>query len=473
MVRCYKMTKRKKVKSGSSIRGKVNMNKNVLKNKSSYEKSEKKENTARNSNVMEWKEMESDNDGTVEQCETVSETRETRSNEDRQVSKILKNKTDDKENGIKKTETVKTNGDNRLDRVDRLAKMIRIKAVLRYLEEGEIVEEQTEKEKENRFKRTHKGKIIVIVSLNSRNRTIDKDRNVMKITNYLMKNGIKLDSIKSSGFGKAEITFIDIVHANRCLDLNNKEGELLVKFVIPNRIKKCKGIIKDWDSDMPLDELVSAIDNSKNIIQMERMKERQFSAKDRRVVTSYSHLVMVTMEGGNIPQYFSMYGGVTRISVRPFVEPVIQCFSCLRFGHTQDKCGRYKTCHTCGKAFHGECSEKACCINCGGCHSSKDKNCIVYQENCEIKNIMADRNISAFEARREILKRKPDYYEEDCIVDTTACEEGTNVKWEEVGPKLLRRTTYAEKVQIKKNVRSESKRYDPKERRERSNSGAS
>lgn len=300
---------------------------------------------------MEWEERESDMDGTVgEPGETVSETTEKRSNEDRQGCTILTNKTDSKENGINKTETVKMNGDNRVDRLGRLTKMVRIKGVLRYLEEGEIVEEQTEIETEDRFKSTHKGKIIVIASLNSRNRTMDKDRNVMKITNYLMKNGIKLDSVRSGGFGKAEITFIDIVQANRCLDLNKKEGELLVKFVIPNRIKKCKGIIKDWDSDMPLDELISAIDNSKNIIQIERMKKRQFSAKDRRVVTSYSHLVMVTMEGGNIPQYFNMYGGVTKINIRPFVEPVIQCFSCLRFGHTQDRCGRYKICYTCGKA---------------------------------------------------------------------------------------------------------------------------
>lgn len=234
----------------------------------------------------------------------------------------------------------------------------------------------------------------------------------MKITNFIVKKGIKVDSVKGCGFGKAEVTFRDIVQANRCLELDKNSENPLVKFVILNRIRKCKGIIKDWDNDMPLDELASAIENSKNILQLERMKKRSFSAKDRRTTITYSHLVLVTMEGGSVPEFLSMYNGVTRINIRPFVEPVIQCFSCLRFGHVKDKCGRFKVCNVCGKAFHSDCNDRARCINCGGNHSAMDKGCLIFQENCELKRIMAVKNISAYEAIKVMSKENSSYCED-------------------------------------------------------------
>lgn len=144
---------------------------------------------------------------------------------------------------------------------------------------------------------------------------------------------------------------------------------------------------------MLLSELVGSIDNSKNILQLEKMKKRQFNAKDRTTTNTYSHLILVMMNGGNLPQFFSLNNGVTRIKVRPYIKPVRQCFTCLRFGHIKDSCKRYKVCNNCGRAFHGTCTEKAKCINCGNNHMAMNKNCVVFQENMEIKRLIAKKNI--------------------------------------------------------------------------------
>lgn len=120
--------------------------------------------------------------------------------------------------------------------------------------------------------------------------------------NFLVKKGIKVKSIRKESFGKVELTFLDVGQANRY-------------------------------GDMPLDELVAAIDNSRNIIQMERMKQRLFNARDRTQSSSYSHLILMTIEGGSLPQFLSVYNGVTKIKVKSYIEPVRQCFICLRYGH--------------------------------------------------------------------------------------------------------------------------------------------
>lgn len=285
-----------------------------------------------------------------------------------------------------------------------LEKMIRDKGVLRYVREGEVVTRTKNVNCEERFRASQKGNIVTVAILNSRHRS-NSTSNIIKITNYLKKHNIKIDSIKSCGFGKAEITFLDVVNANRSLDLNKVSEDPLVKFFIPSRVKICRGIIKDWDLDLPLSDLVSAIDNSKNIIQVERMKRRAYIVTRKKDLV-YSHVVKVTLEGGNLPQYFSLYNGITRLKVRPFVEPVRQCFACLRFGHYQDVCKRYKTCITCGKAFHGPCEDTATCVNCGGNHKAMDKTCSVFQNNLEINRVKAENNISAYEAILMVRSRR-------------------------------------------------------------------
>lgn len=61
-----------------------------------------------------------------------------------------------------------------------------------------------------------------------------------------------------------------------------REINKIMKFYILNRVKRCKGIISDWDRDMPIYELAEAIDDNKNIIQLKRMRSRRYNIRERK-----------------------------------------------------------------------------------------------------------------------------------------------------------------------------------------------
>lgn len=96
---------------------------------------------------------------------------------------------------------------------------------------------------------------------------------------------------------------------------------------------------------------------------------------------------------------------------------------------------------------------------------------MMFQENCEMKRIMAVRNISAYEARKEMSNRKPKYYEEKGTEELTTSEEGAEETWEEVIPKIARRESYAEKVYNSKKVRKETIKHKPREKKNQENTG--
>ncbi|KAJ7137235.1 hypothetical protein C8R46DRAFT_1234617 [Mycena filopes] len=56
---------------------------------------------------------------------------------------------------------------------------------------------------------------------------------------------------------------------------------------------------------------------------------------------------------------------------------VVQCWGCLKYGHTRSRCGvKTQRCGGCGKDAHGAvCVEKPTCINCGEAHRSDSLSC--------------------------------------------------------------------------------------------------
>lgn len=65
------------------------------------------------------------------------------------------------------------------------------------------------------------------------------------------------------------------MEANRCIEKYKEElDKRAVKYEIPNRSEKRKGVIKDWDRDITLEKLANAIDVKDNIVSMERIERR-------------------------------------------------------------------------------------------------------------------------------------------------------------------------------------------------------
>lgn len=66
---------------------------------------------------------------------------------------------------------------------------------------------------------------------------------------------------------------------------------------------------------------------------------------------------------------------------------------------------RGKKCINCGEKEHSRCEENVRCANCGGLHKATFKGCPDYETNWQLKKIMAEENVSIFEAK-EIFKGK-------------------------------------------------------------------
>lgn len=139
-----------------------------------------------------------------------------------------------------------------------------------------------------------------------------------------------------------------------------------INFNIPNRSRKCKGIINGLDKRSTLDELVSAMVDKSGVLEVERLKKRVYDRETRNMKDEYSPVVCVTWKGNHIPNDIRIYGGITGLRVRPFIDNVLQCYGCYRFGHLLRHCRRAPICIACGEFFHGNCNKEWRCVNCGG-----------------------------------------------------------------------------------------------------------
>ena len=107
-----------------------------------------------------------------------------------------------------------------------------------------------------------------------------------------------------------------------------------------------------------------------------------------------------------IPKIFTQKKGIIRN-----IHPVVQCFKCLRYGHTKILCK--STINHCGK--YGEEHDKEFCQNefqyCVYCksndHGSIARSCPIYLKQRRIKEIMAKNNVSFKEAEK--IENNPSY----------------------------------------------------------------
>lgn len=202
-----------------------------------------------------------------------------------------------------------------------------------------------------------------------------------------------------------------------------------INFSIPNRSKRYKGIVAGWNRNGTLDELAFAMVDTSGIIEMEHMKKRIFDRETKSMRDEYTSVISITSEGNFTPNEIRLYGRITRLKVRPFIDNVLQCFACYRFGHMARHCRRVPICVACGDKFHGHCNRDWRCINCGGRHKPTDRRCEVFKYNQEVKRVMAEECVSVYEAKQRLASNhiferdewkrvddRPRFNEEDTIV---------------------------------------------------------
>lgn len=206
-----------------------------------------------------------------------------------------------------------------------------------------------------------------------------------------MKIGISPKDIRGINFNSMEMEFNSIVDANIWLDKLDKKGNSTegtdIEFIPPRentgtqqehgKVNFRKGVISDWDKEEGLNELLDALDDREAVIDVNRLKRMRRGAEGEKVLIDTHHII-IRIKGTNLPGDLSLYGGLTRIKIRPYIEPVKQCYNCYKYGHLSTVCRNKKKCRNCGDNFHGECNRNTSCMNCNGMHPANWKGCQEY-----------------------------------------------------------------------------------------------
>ncbi|XP_044741119.1 uncharacterized protein LOC123302309 [Chrysoperla carnea] len=131
---------------------------------------------------------------------------------------------------------------------------------------------------------------------------------------------------------------------------------------------------------------------------------RMTTKRDGKVMETATYLL--TFNTPNLPKTFK--AAIHRLEVRPYIPAPMRCFKCQRFGHTASRCTKEEIC-VCGKAVHDgtDCPQPVSCINCGGPHNARSRNCPVYKQELTIQELKTINKLSYIEARKQYLSSLP------------------------------------------------------------------
>lgn len=175
---------------------------------------------------------------------------------------------------------------------------------------------------------------------------------------------------------------------------------------IPDFMLFRQGVVRDIDVSLTEEEILSNIDSDIPIL-----KVRRIFKKDRRDINKNipTPVVILSFRGQYIPYEIKLLGVLCKVDM--FRKRVIQCFCCLRYGHTSNTCRSSFRCEICGNSHEKrECQGPMKCIFCLGPHKSTDKTaCPEYKKQLDIKQIMAEKNISFTEAKISLKEEVEKY----------------------------------------------------------------
>lgn len=258
----------------------------------------------------------------------------------------------------------------------------------------------------NKYKTSDKGPYYVFVE--------HKDKSVgklfpVRVGYYLRLNNEYKKSIldiKTVGRNRVKVILNDFRSAN---DLIN--NELLTKnnliAYVPKFFTQKRGVIRMVDTFFSNEFLLNNIESSRKVVEIRRV-EKKIIDSDGIEKFVKRQVVIVSFLGNEVPPFVRING--VNFPVEAYIQPVIQCHKCLRYGHVSKLCKNddfhCKKCATIHK--EGECDEQVRCIYCKNTdHPSISRQCPIYLKQKRIKERMAKQNLSFKEA--EAIENNPSY----------------------------------------------------------------
>lgn len=215
------------------------------------------------------------------------------------------------------------------------------------------------------------------------------------------RKGIK--DIVAIGLNRVKIIVDTYSLANKLVDhpvfIENK-----LKAYIPLHFTQKKGVIKLVDTKFDEEYLWNNIKSDHQVVDIKRLKRKIVDKNTGKEEFVNRQMIVVTFVGSTLPDRIRI--NVCYFPVEPWIHPVVQCFSCLRFGHVADQCRGGIRCSQCGEAGHDRqncLSETPFCIYCSNnSHHSTSKTCPAYLRQRNVKTVMASENLSFKEAERVV-----------------------------------------------------------------------
>lgn len=224
--------------------------------------------------------------------------------------------------------------------------------------------------------------------------------------NQTFKNSIT--DIKPIGLNRVKVVLNTAKAANLLVKHELLTANKLVAY-IPKYFTQKKGIIRMVDTYFEEDYIKSNINSSIKVVEVKRMT-RKIIDKDGASKIIKRQMVVLTFLGTEIPKFVRI--NLCNFPVEPYIYPVVQCYKCLRYGHTNNQCKSEVTrCKYCGENHISETCDQVDNLFCVFCksdeHSSVNRKCPMYQKQYNIKQTMASQNLSFKEA--ESLVNNPSY----------------------------------------------------------------
>lgn len=214
---------------------------------------------------------------------------------------------------------------------------------------------------------------------------------------------VNIRKIDRVGLNRIRVYVNNIKDANKLIQNEGLATENL-KAYIPSNLLSRKAVIKHVDTSFNEDYLFENFMSTVAITNVYRVKRKVEFEGDTVLIPKQT--VIVTFEGNVLPKYIYLNSVVC--VVEPYIQKVIQCYKCLRYGHVAKQCRSVKSlCTNCGKDKDEShtCREPqdTCCIYCKNSeHKSISKDCPSFQCQRKIKTSMANNNLTYLEAKRVV-----------------------------------------------------------------------
>lgn len=221
----------------------------------------------------------------------------------------------------------------------------------------------------------------------------------------------KIKQIESVGRNRIRVVFKDYKNANILIQSQNLRNQFSLDAYIPQFLLHRIGVIKRIQSDISEEYLKTRIkpfDMHCNftIANVHRIHRKQNDRETKEYLPTTS--VIVTFKSQQLPKYVSINHVIH--SVEPYIQKVVLCYNCYRYGHTGSQCKSNSRCQKCHENHNTSKCENVIaetkCFYCSGNHlTSNFEMCPEFKRQKLIKVCMSESNLSYRDASLKVPKK--------------------------------------------------------------------